>query len=424
MFSALGRAARSLRPAGGLNMQAVRRLNLHEHESQELMRDFGIKVPKGQVAKTPEEAEKAAKELNVQDVVVKAQVLAGGRGLGKFTNGFQGGVHICTEAKDAREIASKMLGQRLVTKQTGAEGRPCNKVYVTERVYLRKESYFAILMDRKHGGPVLVGSPRGGVDIEGVAAATPHLIFTEPVDITKGPSKEQTLRLAKAMGFSAACVPAAQEQIEKLYALFIKSDATLVEINPFAETPTGDVLCVDAKLNFDDNAGFRQKEVFARRDTSQEDAREVQAAEFDLNYIGLDGNIGCLVNGAGLAMATMDIIKLYGGSPANFLDVGGGANAKQVTEAFKILNADPRVQAILVNIFGASCGTNVEAAREMIGKSSVPLVTESDLDKAAQLSVASPTSRPRPTPQASRSPSPGSPLAPHPAPAPPARLPL
>jgi len=400
------------------NTTQVRFLNIHEYQSHDLMKVYGISTPRGKVAASPEEAATNAAQLidaGVQDIVVKAQVLAGGRGLGVFTNGFKGGVHMCSSPDEAKGIASKMIGQRLMTKQTGAEGRPVNKVYVTERVYLRKEMYFAILMDRKSGGPVLVGSPRGGVDIEGVAATTPELIFQEPIDITKGVQQEQVLRLAKNMGFSSAVIPKAAEQMKRLYDLFISRDNTLVEINPLAETPTGEVLCVDAKLNFDDNAFFRQKDIFALRDVSQEDPREVAAAQFDLNYIGLDGTIGCLVNGAGLAMATMDIIKLHGGSPANFLDVGGGANAKQVTEAFKILNSDPRVQAILVNIFGGimRCdiiaqgivqaareismrvpivvrlqGTNAEEAKKLIAESNVHgLIPQDDLDLAAKTAV-------------------------------------
>jgi len=378
------------------------------------MRKYGIVCPKGVVARTPEDAERAAKEIGSQDVAVKAQILAGGRGMGTFDNGFKGGVHLCTSPVAAKEIAAKMLGHKLITKQTGAQGRIVNTVYIMERVYLRKEMYFAILMDRKAGGPVLVGSPKGGMDIEAVAANTPEFIFTQPIDINKGMSIEQGKALAAKIGFSESAVPKAAEQMQKLYELFIKTDATLVEINPFAETPDGNVLCVDAKLNFDDNAAFRQPEIHALRDTTQEDAREVKAEEFGLNYVGLDGNIGCMVNGAGLAMATMDIIKLTGGNPANFLDVGGGVNTKSVTEAFKILNDDPQVEAILVNVFGGivRCdiiadgiieaakivdlrvpvvvrlqGTNAEVGKEKIASSGLQLSGQDDLEKAATLAV-------------------------------------
>ncbi|KAM9951591.1 hypothetical protein ACTFIW_011291 [Dictyostelium discoideum] len=389
-------------------------LNVHEYQAQKMMKSYGINCPVGNVAETPEEAEKIAEVMNTQDLVVKAQVLAGGRGKGIFTSGLKGGVQLCSSAEDVKKFASKMLGHTLVTKQTGEDGKVVHQVYVTERHFLRKEMYFAILMDRKAGGPVMVASPEGGVDIEGVARDNPSAIFKEPIDIMIGVQPEQTKRLAEKLGFSKKNISMAQDQMKKLYDFFIKNDCTLVEINPLAETASGDVLCMDAKLNFDDNAAFRHPDIFKLRDKSQEDPREVKAAEFDLNYIGLDGNIGCLVNGAGLAMASMDIIKLYGGSPANFLDVGGGATQKQVTEAIKLISSDKKVKSILVNIFGGimKCdvialgiiaalkelsiatplvvrlqGTNVEAAKKIMEDSGLRLIAADNLDDAAQKSV-------------------------------------
>ncbi|PSN34033.1 Succinate--CoA ligase [ADP-forming] subunit beta [Blattella germanica] len=279
------------------NQQQQRNLNVHEHISYTLLRDAGIPVPKFGVAKTKDEAVKIARDLNTRDLVLKAQVLAGGRGKGSFKNGLKGGVRMVATPEEAGDIASKMIGELLVTKQTGEAGRICNNVMVTERKYPRKEYYIAIMMERAFQGPVIIASSQGGVNIEDVAKENPDAIVYEPIDICE-------------------------------------------------------VFCLDAKFRFDDNAFFRQKELFALRDWTQEDAKEVQAAKFDLNYIALDGDIGCMVNGAGLAMATMDLIKLHGGSPANFLDVGGGATAHAVKEAFKIITSDPNVHAILVNVFG------------------------------------------------------------------------
>lgn len=392
---------------------AVRNLNLHEYQSQALMRSAGIAVPRGFDTDSRSAALSAANEIAAtgSDIVVKAQVLAGGRGLGSFKNGFKGGVHMVYSPESAADVAEKMIGQYLVTKQTGAEGRLCSKALVTERLYLRREMYFAILYDRESQGPVIVASRVGGTSIEDIAAADPTAITKIPVDIRKGLSKEDAEACAKALGFGEGeGLTKAMEQVEKLYQLFIEKDATLVEINPLAETKDGDVVCIDAKINFDDNAEFRHHDIFDQRDTSQEDPREVRASKHDLNYIGLDGNIGCLVNGAGLAMATMDIIKLHGGEPANFLDVGGSATETQVTEAFTILNDDPNVEAILVNIFGGimRCdviaqgiisaankldmrvpvivrlqGNKVDEAKELIRNSGLKLVASDDLDLAA-----------------------------------------
>lgn len=380
----------------------------------EIMQKYGVATPPGIAASTPEEAEQAFKTLRAsgdKDVVIKAQALTGGRGLGYFTNGFQGGVHMCTKDGEAKTFASKMLGETLVTKQTGERGIEVAKVFLMERIYMRREMYFSILMDRKSQGPVMVASPAGGTSIEDVAEATPELIFKENIDITKGPTTEQLRRLATNMGVAENSVDKAADLLNNLYSMFMGVDATLVEINPLAETPDGEVFACDAKINFDDNADFRQKEIFEKRDKTQEDPREVEASEYDLNYIGLDGNIGCLVNGAGLAMATMDIIKLFGGEPANFLDVGGGATEAQVKKAFEILNADSQVKSILVNIFGGimRCdiiaagiiaaakdlgmkkpivirlqGTNVEKARQLIENSGFRMIVANDLDDAAQ----------------------------------------
>lgn len=310
--------------------------------------------------------------------------------------------------------ASKMLGNKLITKQTGAAGRICNAVYVVERKWVRREYYFAIVLDRESRAPVIIASSHGGMNIEDVAAENPEAIVKHTCDIDGGLSEADAIDIARKIGFGPASQKEAATTMLNLYKLFRERDATMVEINPMAESSTGEVLCMDAKIGFDDNADFRQKEVFALRDPTQEDAREVQAAKSHLNYIGLDGSIGCLVNGAGLAMATMDIIKLNGGEPANFLDVGGSATAEQVTEAFKIISSDPRVSAILVNIFGGimRCdviaegiikavnqldlqiplivrlqGTQVDAAKKLIAESGLRMFSVDDLDMAATKAV-------------------------------------
>lgn len=392
----------------------VRNLNIHEYQSQKLLKQFGINCPNGSVAESPAEVEKIADVLKTPDVVIKAQVLAGGRGKGFFDNGFKGGVHVCSSRNELVQYAEKMIGHRLFTKQTGPQGKPVNKVFVCERYYLRREMYFAITMDRKMGGPAMIVSSQGGMDIETVAKDSPDAIFVQAIDIKSGPTSEQTRKAAEQMGFSRNKIEEAQAQMQKLYDFFIKHDCSLLEINPIAETNEGVVMSMDAKLNFDDNAAFRQQEIFALRDKTQEDPREVKAGEYDLNYIGLNGNIGCLVNGAGLAMATLDIINQNGGSPANFLDVGGGATQRQVSEAIKIISSDPNVKAILVNIFGGimKCdvialgliaairennikiplvvrlqGTNVDAARKIMEESGLRLIAATDLDEAAKKAV-------------------------------------
>lgn len=396
----------------------VRHINLQEYDSKSLLEEFGVNVQQFKVASTVDEALQGAKELKakgVDEIVVKAQILAGGRGKGTFDNGFQGGVHLSREPDEIAKLSEQMLGHKLSTKQTAQGGVLVEKLMLAEAIDLDKEMYFAILLDRETNGPVIVASSEGGVDIEETAETNPDAIVKEPIDIFKGIQPEQTERVAKALGFSGDSIVKAQKQIEGLYNLFVAKDCTQVEINPLALTPSGDVFCVDAKLGFDDSAEFRQKNVFALRDTKEEDPREVAASEVGLNYIGMDGNIGCMVNGAGLAMATMDIIKLYDGEPANFLDVGGGATAKQVTQAFKIITSDKQVQALLVNIFGGimRCdviaegiieaakevslsiplvvrleGTNVERGKQLLQDSGLPIITASDLDDAAQKAVA------------------------------------
>lgn len=400
---------------------AVRNLNVHEYLSMDLMKEYGIATPMGYEATTADEAENTyLHKLNhdgegMKDVVIKAQVLSGGRGLGTFKNGFKGGVHMVTKPGQAHDFAEQMLGQELVTKQA-PKGIICNKVFLMERMYMRREMYLSILMDRASQGPLLVASPRGGTSIEDVAKSNPEVIFTQPIDITEGIQDEQCHRMAANLGLETG-TPTHDKAVtlmKNLYSMFIGCDCTQVEVNPLAETPDGDIVVCDAKINFDENAEYRQSSIFELRDYSQEDSREVEASKYDLNYIGLDGNIGCMVNGAGLAMSTMDIIQLMGGKPANFLDVGGGASEKQVQKAFEILNADPKVKAILVNIFGGimRCdviasgiinaaksigiqkpivirlqGTNVEEAKTMIEGSGFKMLMARDLDDAATKAV-------------------------------------
>jgi len=396
---------------------SVRNLNVQEHISYQLLNEAGIPTPKFGVATSGAEAEKIAKDLSTKNLILKAQVLAGGRGKGHFKNGLKGGVRTVNSPKEANELASKMVNQLLVTKQTGAGGRICNKVMVAERKFPRREFYFAVMMERAFNGPVVIASSQGGVNIEEVAAENPDAIIYEPINIGTGLTKAQAEKVAQAVGLEDH-LESTVKMLLDLYAMFVKKDALLVEINPYAEDSNDSqgtkYFALDAKLRFDDNAEFRQKELFALRDWSQENKQEVEAAKFDLNYIALDGSIGCLVNGAGLAMATMDIIKLHGGDPANFLDVGGGATVDAVREAFKIITADPKVHAILVNIFGGimRCdviaegiitaakelnikmpiicrlqGTNVTEAKEMIKKSGLRILPKDDLDEAAMLSV-------------------------------------
>ena len=390
-------------------------MNIHEHQAKELLQKFDVATTRGRVAVTLDQAEQIARELGDIDVVVKAQIHAGGRGKGTFKNGFKGGVHVRKTADEVRDVAAKMLGEILVTHQTGAEGRKVNKVLVAESADIAREIYFAVLLDRATAAPLIVASTEGGVEIEAVAAKSPEKIIREPIDPLVGLQPYQARKLAKQLGFESSQLKNASKLFEGLYRTFIAFDCSMVEVNPLVVTKKGDVLALDAKFNFDDNALYRHPEIAAMRDIAEEDPREVEASKHGLNYIGLDGNIACLVNGAGLAMATMDIVKFYGGEPANFLDVGGGATEEQVTEAFKILVADKNVKAILVNIFGGimRCdviaqgiinaaktvklsvplvvrleGTNVEQGKQLLKESGLALITASDLADAAQKAVA------------------------------------
>jgi succinyl-CoA synthetase beta subunit len=389
-------------------------MNIHEYQAKELLKKFDVATTRGRVASTLDEAEQIARELGDIDIVVKAQIHAGGRGKGTFTNGFKGGVHVLKTPAEVRDVAAKMLGQILVTHQTGPAGRQVNKVLVAESADIAREIYFAVLLDRATAAPVIVASTEGGVEIEAVATKSPEKIIREPIDPLAGLQPFQTRKLAKQLGFESSQLKSASKLFEGLYRTFVAYDCSMVEVNPLVVTRKGDVLALDAKFNFDDNAIYRHPDVAALRDIAEEDPREVEASKHGLNYIGLDGNIACLVNGAGLAMATMDIIKFYGGEPANFLDVGGGATEEQVTEAFKILIADKKVKAILVNIFGGimKCdiiaqgiinaaktlklsvplvvrleGTNVEAGKKLIADSGLAVIAADDLADAAQKAV-------------------------------------
>jgi len=352
-------------------------MNIHEYQARELFAEFNVATQPGRVAFTPEEARKVATDLGGK-IVVKAQIHAGGRGKGTFESGFKGGVHLCDTPEEASDLAAEMLGQVLVTHQTGPEGKEVSKVFVGEAVDITRELYVAILLDRATSVPVVIASTEGGVDIEAVAEESPEKILRVLIDPTLGLMPFQTRDIAIALGLTGPLLNQTSKLLTNLYRLFLERDCSMVEINPLVVTSTGKVLALDAKFNFDDNALYRQPSIVAMRDVTEEDPREVEASKSDLNYIGLDGNIACLVNGAGLAMATMDIIQYAGGSPANFLDVGGGASREQVTAAFKIILADPKVEGILVNIFGGIMDCNiiatgiVEAARETA--LSIPLV--------------------------------------------------
>jgi len=408
----------SIRKAGCLARVASagqrRFLSIHEYQSVNLLNSYGIPTPKSIPAMSPQEAFDVATSFGHDRLVIKAQVLAGGRGKGHFDSGFQGGVHMVNSPEQAKEYASKMIGAKLITKQTGAAGRICNAVMLAERRDPSHEYYVAVLNDRASQGVVLVASAQGGMNIEEVAAKDPDAIITTPIDFETGLTKETGIEVAKKLGFKADAQEEAAEIFMNLYRIFKDKDATQIEINPMAETSDGRVLCMDAKFGFDDNAEFRQKDVFDLRDISQEAPSEVEAQKFGLNFIKLDGNIGCLVNGAGLAMATMDVLSLHGGNPANFLDVGGGATPETVKKAFEILLSDPKVKSIFINIFGGimRCdyiaegviratkelgltiplvvrlkGTMEQAAKEMIKESGLKIVAFDSLDDAAERAV-------------------------------------
>ncbi|KAJ6627253.1 succinyl-CoA synthetase beta chain SSC-beta [Mycena sp. CBHHK59/15] len=408
----------SLRNAGSLARAASagqrRFLSIHEYQSVTLLNSYGIPTPKSIAAKTPEEAFDVAKNFGQDQLVIKAQVLAGGRGKGKFDNGFQGGVHMVSSPEQAQEYASKMIGSKLITKQTGAAGRICNAVMLAERRNPKHEYYVAVLNDRVSQGVVLVASAQGGMNIEEVAAKDPDAIITTPISFENGLSKPEALQVAEKLGLKDGAQGEAADIFINLYKIFKEKDATQIEINPMAETDDGHVLCMDAKFGFDDNAEFRQKDIFALRDISQEEPSEVEAQKANLNFIKLDGSIGCLVNGAGLAMATMDVLSLHGGNPANFLDVGGGATPDTVKKAFEILLSDPKVKSIFINIFGGimRCdyiaegvikatkelsleiplvvrlkGTMEKEAKQMIKDSGLKIVAFDSLDEAAERAV-------------------------------------
>ena len=383
-------------------------MNIHEYQAKEILAKFGVAVPAGIVVESGEEAKKAAEKLGGDLWVVKAQVHAGGRGKA-------GGVKLAKSKDEVATLTEEMLGKQLVTYQTDENGQPVNSVYITEGVDIARELYLSILLDRATSKLVLMASAEGGVEIEEVAEKTPEKIFKEQINPTTGLMPYQARNIAFKLGFEGDQVKKAVKFMMALYKAYEKTDAAIVEINPLVVTDGGDVVCLDAKMNFDTNAMYRQKEVADMHDPSQEDEREVKAAEFDLNYIALDGSIGCMVNGAGLAMATMDIIKHYGGSPANFLDVGGGATEEKVTEAFKLILSDDNVKGILVNIFGGimKCdviangvvaaarqvdldvplvvrleGTNVEQGKKILKESGLPIKAADDLADAAQKIVA------------------------------------
>ncbi|ACB77506.1 ADP-forming succinate--CoA ligase subunit beta [Opitutus terrae] len=336
-------------------------MNIHEYQAKALFEKFGVLVPKGAPAKTPEEFVTALAQLPEGMIVVKSQIHAGGRGKGTFTDGFKGGVKVCKSKAEAREAAGKMLGNTLVTAQTGPAGRKVQTIYFNVGSQIKKEYYLAILLDRATSRPVIVASTEGGMEIEKVAHDTPDRIFKVHVDPAYGLADFQVRELVFKLGFTAAEGKNASKLIRALYRCFWENDASMVEVNPLITTPDGQVEALDAKVAFDDNALFRHPELVELRDLNEEDPKEIEASKHELNYIALDGNIACLVNGAGLAMSTMDIIKHFGGTPANFLDVGGGASREQVVAAFKIILGDKNVRGILVNIFGGIMDCNVIA---------------------------------------------------------------
>jgi succinyl-CoA synthetase beta subunit len=386
-------------------------MNIHEYQAKQLLEQYSIPVPAGAAATSVQGFKSALASLGSGEVVVKSQIHAGGRGKGTFTDGFKGGVKVVASKQEAEEIAQRMLGNTLVTHQTGPEGRTVHTVYFTEASAIEKEYYLAILMDRETSKPVIIASTEGGVDIEEVAANSPEKIVKVYVDPTLGIQAYQCREVAFALGFEGDMFKQMVKLVQGLYRLFWEKDASMVEINPLIKTPEGKIMALDAKINFDENALYRHPEILAMRDLNEEDAKEVEASEYNLNYIALDGNIACLVNGAGLAMATMDIIKHYGGSPANFLDVGGSADEEQVTAAFKIILKDPNVKGILVNIFGGimKCdiiakgiigaaksvhisvplvvrleGTNVQEGKRLLSESGLNIVSAETLDDAAK----------------------------------------
>ena len=336
-------------------------MNIHEYQAKALLEKYGVPVPRGAAATTPEDFITALTRLPEGPTMVKSQIHAGGRGKGTFTDGFKGGVKFCKTKADAQEIAGKMLGNTLITAQTGPAGRKVQTIYFTVASEIKKEYYLAILLDRATSRPVIVASTEGGVEIEKVAHDSPEKIHKVQVDPAYGLADFQVRELIFKLGLNAAEAKNAAKLIRALYRMYWETDAAMIEINPLITTPTDEVLALDAKVSFDDNALYRHPTITALRDLNEEDPKEIEASKYSLSYIALDGNIACLVNGAGLAMSTMDIIKHFGGTPANFLDVGGGASKDQVVAAFKIILGDANVKGILVNIFGGIMDCNVIA---------------------------------------------------------------
>jgi succinyl-CoA synthetase beta subunit len=378
-------------------------MNIHEYQAKEILKRYGVPVPIGRVASTPGEVRAAAAELG-GGCVIKAQIHAGGRGKG-------GGVKLATTPEDAAQKASQLLGQSLVTHQTGPEGRQVRKVLVEQRVNIEREIYLGMVLDRAQSRVTVIASSEGGVEIEEVAAKHPEKILKEVIDPAVGLQAFQCRRVAFALGVSDEVVGKMVAMMQALYRAFDECDCSIAEINPLILTKEEQVMALDAKMNFDDNAMFRHKDILALRDLNEEDPREIEAGEYDLSYISLDGNIGCMVNGAGLAMATMDIIKLCGGEPANFLDVGGGASKERVSQAFKIILSDAKVRGVLINIFGGimRCdvlaqgvadaarelsvniplvvrmqGTNVELGRKILADSGLSIISAETMAEAAE----------------------------------------
>jgi succinyl-CoA synthetase beta subunit len=389
-------------------------MNIHEYQAKAVLREFGAPVAKGKAAFTPEEAEAAAKEIGGSIWVVKSQIHAGGRGKGKFKEpeaGDKGGVRLARSVEEVKAFAAQMLGRTLVTAQTGAAGKQVNRLYIEEGATIERELYLSALVDRVASRVAFVLSTEGGMNIEEVAHKTPEKIHSFAIDVATGVMSHHGRAAAAALELTGDLAKQAEKLISELYAAFVGKDMALLEVNPLIITGDGRLRVLDAKVSFDDNALHRHPELASLRDESEEDAKEIEASKHDLNYITLDGSIGCMVNGAGLAMATMDIIKLYGESPANFLDVGGGASKDKVTAAFKIITADPHVQGILINIFGGimRCdviaegviaavkevglkvplvvrleGTNVDLGKKILRESKLNVIPADDLDDAAQ----------------------------------------
>jgi len=379
-------------------------MNIHEYQAKAVLREFGVLVPRGIPAFTVEEAEKAAKDLGGPVWVVKAQIHAGGRGKA-------GGVKVVKSVADVRREAERLLGSTLVTHQTGPHGKEVRRLYIEEGSAIDREYYLSALVDRARARVAFVASTEGGMEIEEVARTRPEKILSFSVDPATGFMPYHARQVAHALGFKGEVAKQAEAMLPKLYAAFLAKDISLLEINPLVLTKSGELICLDAKIGFDDSALYRRLDIAALRDLTEEDAKEIEASRYDLNYVALDGTIGCMVNGAGLAMATMDIIKLYGETPANFLDVGGGASQEKVTAAFKIITSDPHVKGILINIFGGimRCdviaegvvaavkevglrvplvvrleGTNVELGKQIIENSGLNVIPADDLDDAAQ----------------------------------------